>query len=127
MDVTHPSITSWALKTRVILSSHPLRLESLLNKASDQFKHNRVYCSGKPTLSVLELFSLVLYQLQRRLMLLLDLELSVRLADDPSIVQLPARSKIIEKGQKAPSASRLARPVVDEGVYAGVLHRVRYP
>ena len=81
--------------------------------------------SIKTLLPTTKLLRVVFYQSQWVSSTLLDLKFSIRLADDPSIVELATGAEVIEEGQKVPLRLDLARTVVAEGIYTTVLHDVR--
>ena len=67
----------------------------------------------------------LLDQFEGRPSSLFDLELSVRLADDPPVVKLPAWSDPSEARQEIILAAVDATPVVANLVHAGVLENIR--
>ena len=83
-----------------------------------------IYDSIETLLPTTKLLRVVFYQGQRVSSTLFDLKFSIRLADDPSIVELATGAEVIEEGQKVPLGLDLARTVVAEGINTTVLHDV---
>ena len=83
-----------------------------------------IYDSIETLLPTTKLLRVVFYQSQRVSSTLFDLKFSIRLADDPSIVELATGAEVIEEGQKVPLGLDLARTVVAEGINTTVLHDV---
>ena len=77
--------------------------------------------------SLLCCFCTLLYQCKLTSLLLLDLELSVALANDPSIVQLPARSHLMEEWHEIPFVLADAGSVVAELVNTAIVETVWNP
>ena len=76
-------------------------------------------------LSILEILGTILNQCQRVPSPLLNLELTIRLADDPAVVELATWANSIEQWQEVPLWLNLASTVVAEWIDAAVLHGVR--
>ena len=83
-----------------------------------------IYDSIETLLPTTKLLRVVFYQSQRVSSTLFDLKFSIRLADDPSVVELATGAEVIEEGQKVPLGLDLARTVVAEGINTTVLHDV---
>ena len=83
-----------------------------------------IYDSIETLLPTTKLLRVVFYQSQRVSSTLFDLKFSIRLADDPSVVELATGAEVIEEGQEVPLGLDLARTVVAEGIDTTVLHDV---
>ncbi len=69
---------------------------------------------------LIELLSRFLDQLERASSLLLDLELAIRLAHDPAVVQLAAWAHLIEKRHEVPLAIVDAGAEISQLIHATV-------
>ena len=75
---------------------------------------------------LLQLLAGLLDQLDTASALLLDFELTIRLAHDPAVVELPARPKFVKEGHEVPPAIIDTRAKVRQRVHTAVPEGVGY-